>query len=282
MKKDFTNRLYNQSCAHMDAVPDESVSFVLTSPPYWVDPADTYLGPALLRDTQGGTPQSYEGLLALLERCFAECLRVMRPGGVLAVNVASTRVKGRLYPLPFELALLLERQGWLMKEEIIWRRWRGWDRRAGHLIRHPFPGYFFPNRVFEYVLVFNKPGPPLYAGRTAEEKEEGRIVIDDLYVHETANNIWNILPVQPGSSRHPCPFPEELAYRLVSLYSYKGDVVLDPFAGSGTTLKVARLLGRQWVGYEQNPQFARLAGTRVQETVLARQRRITRFVLLDK
>ena len=265
----------------MPQVPDASVSLMLTSPPYWVDPTDTYLGPALLRDTRGGTPQTYEQLLALLKRCFEECLRVIKPGGVLAVNVASTRVKGRLYPLPFDLALLLQKQGWRMKEEIIWRRWRGWDRRAGHLIRHPFPGYFFPNRVFEYVFVFHKPGPPLYAGRTQEEKEASRLVIDDLYVHETANNIWNILPVQPGTSRHPCPFPEELAYRLVSLYSYRGDVVLDPFAGSGTTLKVARLLQRRWVGYEQNPVFADLARHRVQEGMLARQRRVTRFVNLE-
>ena len=136
--------------------------------------------------------------------------------------------------------------------------------------------------MFEYVLVFKKPGPPIYHNRSDKEREDSRIVVDDLLTKEIANSIWSILPEHLSKRRghHPCPFPEELAYRLITLYSYKGELVLDPFAGSGTTGKVAHLTGRRFVGYEANPDFARVARDRANETVLLRERRICRFELL--
>ena len=290
-------RLVNRSCENMVELGDNSVDLIVTSPPYWVDPKDAKLGPALLRDGNRDTPQTYNELLALLSRCFAECLRVLKPGGIAAVNVASTLVKGKYYALPFHLAVLLEKQGWTIKEEIIWRRWRGWDRRGGVLIQNPYPGFFYPNRIFEYVLLLSKPGgTPIYKGRSEAEKEASRIPIDELLFHEVANNIWNILPVQPMTRAraartdtqetllpHPCPYPDELAYRLITLYSYKGDVVLDPFSGSGTTAKVASLTGRNFVGYEINPDFIALTKKRLQnETTVRRERRVSRFETLPE
>ncbi len=284
-----TSTIYADSCERMAALPDNSVDLIVTSPPYWVAPDDIGMVPAQLKDSAGGTPQSYEELLTLLSRCFAECFRVLKPGRVCAVNVATTLVDGTFYPLPFHLVPLMELLGWRMKEDLIWRRWRGWDKRGGVVIQKPYPGYFYPNRIFEYVLLFTKPGgPPTYANRTEAEREESRIPVDDLLLHELNNNIWNILPVQPqrramgkDGTQHPCPYPEELAYRLITLYSYKGDVVLDPFTGSGTTLKVANLTGRRWVGYEPNPNFRRLAKERIRtEAAIQRQRRITRFETL--
>ena len=285
-------RLFNHSCEHMVELADNSVDLIVTSPPYWVDPKDAALGPALLRNDKLDTPQSYDELLNLLERCFAECLRVLKPGGIAAVNVASTLVKGRYFALPFHLATLLEKQGWTIKEEIIWRRWRGWDRRGGVVIQNPYPGCFYPNRIFEYVLLFTKPGgAPIYKNRTDREKAESRIPVDDLLFHEINNNIWNILPVQPQQRAkaatanalmpHPCPYPDELAYRLITLYSYKGDLVLDPFSGSGTTAKVAGLTRRRFVGYELNPDFIALTKHRLAtETSLRRERRLARFETL--
>lgn len=273
---------------------DGGVDLIVTSPPYYVDPSDPLMEPALLRsgkadpdadhDRTGAVPQTYEALLDLLERCFAECWRVLKPGGVAAVNVASTLVKGRLYPLPWDLCVRLRAAGWYLKEEIVWRRWRGWDKRAGTLIQKPYPGYFFPNRVFEYVLLFTKPGPPIWADRSEEEKAASQVDIDRLYARETANAIWNILPVVRQHKRgHPCPFPDELVYRLVSLYSYAGETVLDPFTGSGTTAKVAHLLGRRFVGYEVNPDFVRLARERLRtEPTIRRERRVCRFETLDE
>ena len=266
-----------------------SVDLIVTSPPYWVRPDDPLLAPALLRDGEQGTPEDYQGLLDLLSRCFTECYRVLKPGGIACVNVASTIVKDRLYPLPYHLVPLLEKVGFVMKESIIWRRWRGWDHRGGVLIQKPYPGYFFPNRVHEYVLVFSKPGPPIYQGRTQDERQRCRVPVDALLFHEINNDMWNILPVQPlrrtqtpEGLRHPCPFPEELAYRLIALYSYAGDLVLDPFTGSGTTAKVAHLLSRRFVGYEVNPAFIALAQERLKETAIERQKKVARFVAVEE
>jgi DNA modification methylase len=263
----------------MAELTDASVDLIVTSPPYWVAPEDPLLAPALLRDGRGATPDSYEALLALLSRCFAEAWRVLRPGRVCAVNVASTLVGGRLHPLPQHLVGRMEALGWELKEELVWRRWRGWDKRGGVLIQHPYPGYWYPNRTHESIFVFRKPGgPPVYAGRTDQQREESRVPVNGLLFHEINNSVWSVLPVPPGrKTPHPCEFPEEIAWRLITLYSYKGDLVLDPFAGSGTTLKVARLLGRRWAGYETNPAFVRLAEQRVQETAIRRSRHVARY-----
>jgi site-specific DNA-methyltransferase (adenine-specific) len=282
------NRIYHRSCEAMAELRDGSVDLIVTSPPYFVDTRDGFMRPALLReaadvDADTRIPDTYEALIGLLQRCFGECWRVLKPGGFCCVNVASTLVKGKLYPRPFDLAVRLRDAGWVLREEIIWRRWRGWDKRGGVVIQKPYPGYWFPNRVFDYVLVFKKPGGvPIYQGRTDEEKEASRVRVDDLLFHEVNNNIWNILPVQPGSKKgHPCPFPEELPARLIELYSYTGDLVLDPFTGSGTTGRVAIMLDRKFVGYEVNPDFARLARQRLEDTSpLRRERRVCRFKTL--
>lgn len=280
----------------MAEVAGGSVSLVVTSPPYWIDPDDTGMRPALLRDEGGDFAGDYAALLDLLSRCFAEVWRALKPGGFACVNVASTIVKGSVHPLPADLLVRLRDSGWEVKEEFIWRRWRGWDRRAGGLLKHPYPGYFFPNRIHEHVFVLKKPGPPIYAGKHDDQKW-GSAVMDAVlatrpgqspektfYTGELANSVWNILPVQPqrkasGNGNHPCPFPEELAHRLISLYSYRGDLVLDPFTGSGTVAKVAHRLGRRFVGYEVNPDFVSVAKRRVLDgTPVKREQRVAQFV----
>jgi site-specific DNA-methyltransferase (adenine-specific) len=278
----------------MSKLRDGRVDLIVTSPPYWVDPQDPGMQPCLLRSDKsdptsaGGatdTPDTYAGLLDLLCRCFAECQRALKPGGFCCVNVASTRVSGSLYPLPFDLAVRLIAMGWVLEEDICWRRWRGWDSRGGVVIQNPYPGYFRPNRVWEHVLVFRKPGPPIYRGRTPEEKEDSRIATEDpLLPREINHDMWHVLPVHPRRRHdHPCPYPEELPARLIELYTYKDDLVLDPFAGSGTTGRVARLLGRRFLGYEVNPKFAHLARQRLEDaSPLRRERRVCRFETLPR
>jgi modification methylase len=264
----------------MKELDDGNVDLIVTSPPYFIPHTDEFMKPALLRG-ENGIIEDYNTHLETLESIFVECLRVLKPGGFCAINVASTRVKRMLYPLPFDLTVRLIQQGWEFKEEIIWRRWRGWDKRAGVLIQHPYPGYYFPNRVFEFILIFKKPGAPIYQGKSEAEREASRIEIDGLYTKEIAQSIWNILPVLPDEKQgHPCPFPDELAARLIELYSYKGDLVLDPFLGSGTTGKVAHLSGRGFVGYEVNKGFLDLARKRIREPSLQRERHITKYVSL--
>ena len=279
----------------MTELADGSVSLVVTSPPYFIDPADTGINPALLRNAGGDIPDDYAALLALLSRCFAEVWRVLKPGGIACVNVASTSVKGTTYSLPADLLVRLRDAGWQVKEELIWRRWRGWDRRAGGLLKQPYPGYYFPNRVHEQVFVLKKPGAPIYAGKHDDQKWASAVMDAVLatrpnesaektfYTAELANSIWNISPVLPqrkgaDNGNHPCPFPEELAYRLIALYSYRGDLVLDPFTGSGTVAKVAHRLARRFIGYELNPAFVTVAAKRVLDgSPVVRERRVARF-----
>lgn len=271
--------LYLGSCESMQELQNESIDLIVTSPPYWVDTKDPYLKPSSPQSTNRSRPlNSYAHYLRWLDRCFTECYRVLKPGRMCIVQVGTTLVDGVMYPLPFHLVARLEKIGFTFHQDIIWHRWRSWDKRAGTAIKHPYPGYYFPNRGAEYILVFCKPGGKrIFADRSSSERTASRLFIDDLFIMEIAVNVWHIAPIQPYSTSHPCPFPEELAYRLITLYSYKGERVLDPFLGSGTTTKVARLTGRDYYGYELNPQFFDLARKRLQETKIERQRWISRF-----
>jgi len=285
--------LYLKSCERMTELADNSIDLIVTSPPYWVDTKDAFLAPAAprslprTRPATRGVPDTYplptyNAFLEWLERCFAECYRVLKPGRFCAVEVATTLVHKQMFALPFHLVGRLEKIGFQFHQDIQWHRWRGWDRRGGVLIQHPYPGYYYPNRVLEYILVFVKPGQAkLFAGRSPAQRESSRIAIDDLYTKEIGTNLWHVAAVQPHSLQHPCPFPEELAYRLITLYSYRGDKVLDPFLGSGTTAKVARLTGREYYGYEVNPAFLKLARRRLREPTLQRQDWISRFQRLS-
>ena len=271
-KNDVNWAIYNHSCQTRPERLGGSVDLIVTSPPYWVQPNDSLMMPALLREMDGDIPQTYESLLELLTSCFAEAFRALKPGGHAAINVASTREKGVLRPLPSDLIIGLLGLGFQLKEELIWRRWRAYDRRAGTLIQKPYPGYYFPNKNHEWLLIFQKPGPGIYEGRTLQEREASRLETGPLYVFEIASSVWNILPIPPASKEiHPCPFPDELPARLIELYSYKDDLVLDPFTGSGTTGKAAHHLGRRFVGYEINPEFIPLATERKSQPLI-RQR----------
>ena len=270
--------LYQGSCEKMKELQDNSIDLIVTSPPYWVDLQDHYFEQAFARTKTGESVEDYQSYLHWLKRCLTECYRVLKPGRICVIQVATTIINKTMYATPYHISNILEEIGFIFHQDIIWHRWRGWDRRGGVMIQHPFPGYYAPNRVLEYVLVFRKPGGQrLFEGRSQQEKEANRIPVDDLLTKEINHNLWHIAPVQPHSLPHPCPFPDELAYRLITLYSYKGERVLDPFTGSGTTLKVAKLTGRDYYGYEVQPVFLKLARQRLKETTLQRQGWICRF-----
>ncbi len=164
---------------------------------------------------------------------------------------------------------------WEFHQDIIWHKVTGGVKRAGVFLQHPYPGYYYPNIMTEYILVFRKPGPPIYKGRPEAEKQTARVDTQRLFTNETANTVWHIAPVPPGHIEHPCPFPEEIPYRLIQLYSYPGDLVLDPFCGSGQTLKVARHLSRRFVGYDINRKYVDLALARLKQPLAVRREQLT-------
>lgn len=267
--------IFLKSCERMDELADGTISLVVTSPPYWnaidydqhVDDASQWFR------TRRGEP--YAEYLDWLMRCFGECLRVTRPGGYCAVVVGTVLLNGKHVPLPMHLVGRMEEIGWQFHQDIIWYKVTGGVKRAGVVIQHPYPGYYYPNIMTEYILIFRKPGGKRPV--PSQQREESAIPIDEVFVKEIANNIWHVAPVPPRQYDHPCPFPEEIPYRLISLYTNKGEAVLDPFLGIGTTAKVARALGRDWYGYEVKEKYYQLALERLETPLHLRDALISEF-----
>lgn len=266
--------IFCKSCEHMNEIFEETIALVVTSPPYWnaidyeqhvADPTEWY------RTRRGGL---YEEYLDWLRVCFAEVFRKLKPGGFCAVVIGTVLNERKQYPLSHHFVNLMEELDYEFHQDIVWSKVTGGVKRAGVTIQHPFPGYYCPNIMTENILIFRKPGPRIYEGRTGEDKERSRYDIDFIFTRELANNVWHIAPVPPNYLPHPCPFPEEIPYRLIMLYSYAGDAVLDPFNGIGTTTKVARALGRDYYGYEVQPKYVETALKRLNEPLRLRDQLI--------
>lgn len=197
---------------------------------------------------------SYDEYRQFLVDRFSALLRVIKPGGYNVVNIAPVGWNGERTALPFHFVGWMEEIGWKFKEDIIWEKPIARDRRSGVLLQHPYPGYYYPSLVAEYIFVFQKPAAKkdrenIYWNRSAEEKERNRIDLSN-YQGEMSKNVWKIRPLAPQENLHPCPFPLELAERVIQLYSYQGDAVIDIFAGSGQTALACEKLNRRHTSIE--------------------------------
>lgn len=274
----MVNQIIQHSCESMPEIASNSVALTVTSPPYWN--AIDYEIHAEHQDhnyrtrSDASEYSDYESYLDWLQIVFNEVLRVTKPGGLCAIVIGTILLEGRHFPVPFDLSARLTASGWQFHQDIIWHKCTAGVKRAGVAIQKPFPGYYYPNIMCEYILVFKKPGPKIYQDRSDAEKSAAEFIIDTLFTMETANNIWHIAPVPPGTIDHPAPFPEEIPYRLITLYSYPGEIILDPFTGSGQTLKVARALERDYFGYESLSKYVELANTRIKEPLAIRQKQL--------
>lgn len=235
----YDNRIYNRDSRDLSMIPDGVVDLVVTSPPYNVGKNYSTHEDCLPLDQY----------LALLDSVWMECLRIMKPGGRIAVNVAGVDRKPYL-PLHAYITTRMVEMGFHMRGEIIWDKgasvgvstaWGSWCRPSNPTLRD----------VHEYIMVFSKGDWALgHRGETDLVSEE--------FVQMT-KSIWGFPTVSAKKVGHPAPFPLELPSRLIKLYTYKGDLVLDPFAGSGTTCQAAELLGRRWIGVDMDPGYCQLA-----------------------
>ncbi len=268
----------------MPEIDDNSVALTVTSPPYWnaidYDIHSTDKNQHYRTRAYSNGYTEYEHYLEWLESIFTEVLRVTKPGGFCAIVIGTVLWEGKHYPVPFETISRLVAKGWDFHQDIIWHKCTAGVKRAGVAIQKPYPGYFYPNIMTEYILLFRKPGSPIYQNRSVEEKEAAKYPINRLFTMDVANNIWHIAPVPPDTLDHPCPFPEEIPYRLISMYSYTGDLILDPFVGSGQTLKVARHLKRNFVGYETIQKYVDLAHDRIRDPLSVRPKQL--IAIFDK
>jgi site-specific DNA-methyltransferase (adenine-specific) len=235
------NRIVLASAEQMSGLPDRCVHLMVTSPPYNV--TKQYDDDLSLRE--------YLGMLA---RVFGEVYRVLAVGGRACINVANLGRKPYI-PLSAHIAHLMQEIGFLQRGEIIWHKgagagvsmaWGSWRSASNPVLRD----------THEYILVFSKG-----SFRRPAEGRESTIGRDEFM--EWTKSVWTMNTESARRVGHPAPFPEELPRRLIELYTYKGDVVLDPFMGSGTTAVAALRSDRCYVGYEVSSDYMALAEARV-------------------
>ena len=242
----------------MGLVDDNSVALVVTSPPYFAGKEyEEALG-------EGHVPGSYLDYLAMLRDVFAECRRVLEPGGRIAVNVANLGRKP-YRSLSGDVATILQDElGLLLRGEIVWVKAKG---AAGSCAFGSFRKASNPvlRDVTERVVVASK-------GRFNRAIEPKRRAVMGLphvstmtkeQFFEATLDVWEIRPERARKVGHPAPFPVELPERLIRLYTYVDDVVLDPFLGSGSTAVAAVRLRRRYVGYDTDPDYITLAERRL-------------------
>lgn len=257
----------------LKTLPENEIVLAFTSPPYlnainYEEHIEKLNGKRKRWDRK---EVSYDDYKQFLKERFKELLRVIRPGGHNVVNISPISWNGERTALPFHFVSWMEEIGWKFKEDIIWEKPIARDRRSGVLLQHPYPGYYYPSLVAEYVFVFQKPAEKegktnIYWNRTFEEKENNIIDLSD-YQGEKSKNVWKIRPVAPQENIHPCPFPIELADRIIQLYSYKNDIVIDIFTGSGQTNIAAEKLGRRHIGIETQREYIKYAIRKINDEI---------------
>jgi len=240
----------------MQFVPTQSVHLVVTSPPYWT------LKKYREHPGQMGHIRDYDAFVEELSKVWRECFRVLVPGGRLVCVVGdvclSRRKHGRhvVVPLHADIAVSCKGIGFDNLNPIIWHKISNASYEVNNgskFLGKPYePNAIIKNDI-EFILMQRKPGG--YRKPTAEQRRLSMIEKSDF--DEWFQQIWTI----PGAStrEHPAPFPLELAYRLVRMFSFSGDTVLDPFCGTGTTMVAAAKAGRNSIGVEVDPSYCEMA-----------------------
>jgi DNA modification methylase len=245
---DVLNRIFSHTSEDMQELSDNSIHLMVTSPPYNV--GKEY-------DQDLSLPE-YQDMLG---RVWEEVYRVLVPGGRACINVANLGRKPYI-PLHTYVIETMQDLGFLMRGEIIWNKaasssastaWGSWRSASNPTLRD----------VHEYILVFSK---DTYR-RDPPEKRENTIEKEQFL--EYTKSVWTFSAVSAKKIGHPAPFPEELPARLIQLFTYAGEIVLDPFMGSGQTAIAALNNGRNFVGYEIDPDYVELAETRLAQAVQA-------------
>lgn len=248
--------IHHADARHMRHLPANTVGFAFTSPPY-------FAGKEYELDGVDGAPRTFAEYIEMLDGVISECRRVLEPGGRIAINVANLgRTPYR--SLSAIVVEILELHGFLLRGEIIWRKsksaggscaWGSFNSAASPTIRD----------TTERIIVASKD-----RFDRCHTREQRRLLglphLDTITKDEfgeATTDVWDIPPESATRVGHPAPFPVALAQRAIEMFSYKDDIVLDPFMGSGTTAIAAMRSGRHYVGYDYLADYVELAETRI-------------------
>lgn len=227
----------------MEELSDNSIHLMLTSPPYFNAPFD-----------YEGIFKNYDQYLGVLRRFAKETFRVLQEGRIAVLNIDDMLINGDKYPITADATKIFQEAGFRYRDKIIWKKPEGYlriSKRSGVILQNPYPMYFYPDNLLESIIIFQK-GKFDYKSITQEIREKSKIDKDEFQKNKWYMTLWEMTNVLPGSflEKDIAAFPEELAYRIIKLFTYVGETVLDPFCGSGTTMKVARLYKRNSCGIE--------------------------------
>jgi len=243
LSKEILNKVFCSSSEKMKELPDNSIHLMITSPPYNV-------GKEYDKDL------SMEEYLTLLKNVFKEVKRVLVTGGRVCINVANLGRKPYI-PLHSHIIKIMEEFGFLMRGEIIWDKsssagtstaWGSWQSAKNPTLRD----------IHEYILIFSKDNYSRY-----KDKKKDTITKNEFM--DFTKSIWSFPATSAKKIGHPAPFPEELPRRLIHFYSFEGDVILDPFMGSGQTAIAAVKSKRNYIGYDIDEKYCELAEKRIKE-----------------
>ena len=238
-----THKLIIGNCMNMLEIPDNSIHLVVTSPPYYNAPFD-------YKDLFN----SYQQYLGVLKNMAKEAFRVLAEGRIFVLNIDDMLVNGEKFPIVADATKIFQEAGFKYRDRIIWKKPEGYlriSRRSGVLLKNPYPMYFYPDNLLESIIIFQK-GKFDYKSIPKDVREKSKINVTEFQQNKWFMTLWSMTNVMPGSplEKDIAAFPEELPYRAIKLFSHVGETILDPFSGSGTTMKIARQLGRNSIGIE--------------------------------
>lgn len=254
-------KIYIGDSRNMKEVPDESVNLIITSPPYGA--LKDYEN-----DAQIGLNQSYSDYINNLNDVWKECVRVLAPDGKLCINIMPLFESGDATPFRrrvthtviSDLEKYMDSTGEMFTFALYI-----WDKRK--IVRfssfgsYPYPTNIFSTFPYEWIIVFCKKGKRTPVSKEIKEKSK---LTQQEWADWAINSFWEMQPAKAKAEGHPAPFPKELPLRLIKLYSFYGDTVLDPFMGTGTTAEAAIELGRNAIGYEINDEYLELIKAKVE------------------
>ena len=276
----YTNQIYYKSSDNMEEMPDNSVNLIVTSPPYFNIKDYTKDGKQEIthsnHNTQDiGNINVYNHYLSRLTAIWHECTRVLTPNGKMAINAPVLPMLKRDMSTHYNRDILniygdIERaikhiRGMYLMDVFIWNRTNSSKKLM--FGSYPYPRNFYAQNTVEFVGIFVKEGKP--KDTSSPEKEKSKLTQKEWV--EYTKQIWDI-PIPNKSDTtygtHSALMPEEIARRCIKLYTYTNDIVLDPFTGSGTTLKIAKDLRRRYIGYEIYPHYKETIDIKLQQETL--------------